>query len=118
MMATSRRWKRHESECAKALGTTRNPTDGKHHTDVDAGPFAIEHKLRKHLPQLLHDAMAQAIQAAPTDKTPMVVLTESRQGVKAIRYVVMRFEDWVDWHGKPEDAAEAILKRRKEEGEK
>ncbi len=34
-----------------------------------------------------------------TDKCPIVVLSEVRQGVKAQRYVLLSLEDWLAWHG-------------------
>ena len=96
---SKRRWKRHEQQIAERFGATRNPCNGKHHTDVDAGPFAIEVKTRMRLPSWLTDAVAQIVRAAG-DRTPLVILVESRQGVKTKRFVLMRMEDWEEWHGK------------------
>jgi len=98
MTRTRRSWKRHESAIAEKLGGTRNPCTGGQHSDVDAGPFAAEVKLRRSLPQWIHDAVDQAARSAG-ERTPIVVLVESRQGIKARRYVLLRFEDFVDWHG-------------------
>lgn len=94
-------WKRSEREVATALGVRRNPNTGEHKTDIDAGPFAIEHKKRKRLPRLLIAAMDQAFRAAEPGKTPVVVLSEVKRGIKAKRFVVMRWQDWLDWYGKP-----------------
>jgi len=101
---TDARWKRQERQVAAMLGSHRNPNNGEHRTDIDAGPFAVEHKARKSLPTWLTDALQQARNGAG-DRTPVVVLTEVRQGVKAKRYVLMDFADWADWHGDPQEAA-------------
>ncbi len=97
---SDRAWKRQERQVAAMLGSRRNPNNGEHQTDIDAGPFAVEHKARKSLPSWLTAALRQATVAAG-DRTPIVVLSEVRQGVKARRYVVLAFEDWVGWHGGP-----------------
>ena len=93
------RWKRHEREVAELLGGQRNPCDGRQHTDVTAGPWAVEVKTRRELPMWLTDAMGQAKASAKQGQTPLVVLTESTQGRKTRRYVVMAMEDWREWHG-------------------
>jgi hypothetical protein len=101
---TDKRWKRQERQVAVMLGTTRNPNNGTHQTDIDAGPFAVEHKTRKSLPTWLTGALRQARHGAQ-DRTPIVVLTEVRQGVKAKRYVILDFSDWAAWHGDPQEGA-------------
>jgi len=101
---TDRRWKRQERQVAAMLGSTRNPNNGHQQTDIDAGPFAVEHKTRKSLPTWLTGALRQARNGAE-GRTPVVVLTEVRQGVKAKRYVFMDFADWADWHGDPQERA-------------
>ncbi len=93
-----RAWKRQERQVADLLGSKRNPNTGQHHADIDAGPFAVEHKARKSLPRWLTDALQQARNSA-NGRTPIVVLSEVRQGVKARRYVFMALEDWTAWHG-------------------
>jgi len=95
---TDRAWKRQERRVAALLGSRRNPNTGERRTDIDAGPFAVEHKARKSLPHWLTDALEQARSAA-NGRTPIVVLSEVRQGVKARRYVFMALEDWTAWHG-------------------
>jgi hypothetical protein len=99
---TDRRWKRQERTVAAVLGSHRNPNNGEHRTDIDAGPFAVEHKARKSLPHWLTGALRQARNGAD-GRTPIVVLTEVRQGVKAQRFVVMDFGDFADWHGDPQE---------------
>ena len=99
-----RAWKCQERQVAAALGSRRNPNNGEHRTDIDAGPFAVEHKARKSLPAWLTGALRQARTGAD-GRTPIVVLTEVRQGVKARRYVLLDFADWVAWHGDAQEAA-------------
>ncbi|TMB70442.1 MAG: hypothetical protein E6J43_01945 [Chloroflexi bacterium] len=101
---TDRAWKRQERQVAAALGSRRNPNSGEHRTDIDAGPFAVEHKARKSMPKWLTGALQQARNSAG-DRTPVVVLTQVSQGRKAQRYVVLDFSDWADWHGDAQEAA-------------
>lgn len=91
-----KRWKRHERAVAEALGTHRNPNNGEARSDIETPEWAIEHKLRKRVPDWLHGAVHQAVNAAESvNKRPAVVISESRRGVGTIRYVVLRFEDWI-----------------------
>jgi len=99
---TDARWKRQERQVAVMLGSHRNPNNGEHRTDIDAGPFAVEHKTRKSLPGWLTAALRQARSSAG-DRTPVVVLSHVSQGRKAQRYVVLDFSDWVAWHGDPQE---------------
>lgn len=93
-------WKRAERHVARMLGTGRIPNSGHAQPDIVAGPFAIEHKCRATLPQWLLDAVLQAERNAGAGQTPLVVLTMPRgRGRQPVRLVVMRFADWVDWHG-------------------
>ena len=54
----------------------------------------IEHKARKALPTCLTAALRQAREGSG-GRIPVVVLSEVRQGVKARRYVLLDFEDWL-----------------------
>lgn len=101
-MASRGRWKRHEREVAEALGSKRNPCNGQHHTDVDAGPFAVEVKTRKSLPVLVTSALEQCTISCAEGQTPVVVLREARQGVKTTSIVCMWFEDFIEWFGELE----------------
>ena len=94
-----KRWKRAERHTAQLLGTHRNPNTGESRADMETAAFAVEHKLRMRLPQWLKHAMWQAVGAAKENQTPIVILTEASRGRKATRYVLMRFPDWLDWHG-------------------
>ena len=98
-MRSRRSWKQHESLVAASLQGTRNPLTGIPNCDVDAGPFAVEVKTRERFPKWLTHAVQQAKDAAGTTRTGIVVLVESRQGVKARRYVLLTLEDWQQWHG-------------------
>jgi hypothetical protein len=97
-----RPWKAHERQVAKALGTRRNPNTGERRSDITTDRFSVEHKLRKRLPDWFHAAVEQSVAASAQEvtangepKLPIVIFTESRQGVKARRYVVLRFEDFL-----------------------
>ena len=96
---TDKPWKRAERQVASDFGTTRNPNDGRARLDISAGPWAIEHKQRQRLPSWLWKAMEQAQAGAQGTQTPIVVLTEVSQGKRARRLVVMRYEDFLEWHG-------------------
>lgn len=100
---TDKPWKAQEHAVAAMLGAHRNPNNGEHRTDIDAGPFAIEHKARKSLPAWFTGALQQA-RGSADGRTPVVVLSHVRQGVKAKRYVVLDFSDWVRWYGDPQEA--------------
>ena len=80
------------------MGFERSPNIGTGHPDVDAGPFAVEVKARKKLPDWFHEAHAQARRNAGTS-TPLVVFCERKQGIKTKRYVSMEMKDWLDWYG-------------------
>ena len=95
---TDKAWKAQERIVAAALGSKRNPNTGEKRIDIDAGPFAVEHKARRRLPGWLTGALRQARDGAD-GRTPIVVLSEVRQGVKAQRYVLLSLEDWLAWHG-------------------
>ena len=97
-----KRWKAAERATAKALGTTRNPSNGRRQNDIDAGPWAIEHKSTLRPMAFIRNAMHQAIEGArkrDEGQTPLVVIY-SGKGHERERYVVMRFRDFEDWHGR------------------
>ena len=93
-------WKAQERIVAKALGSHRNPNNGTKQADITTtdGKWAVEHKKRIALPNWLWDALDQAIAAAESGEgeRPLVILTQSRRGVKAKRLAVMRFEDFLE----------------------
>ena len=98
-MSSRDRWKRQERETAAILGGERQPCTGGPHADVLFPGFVVECKTRKELPAWLTGGIRQAEAQATQGETAAVVLTEVRQGVKAKRYVLMRLEDFADWHG-------------------
>ena len=89
---TDKRWKAQERLVARALGGERQPNTGRRAADVLAGPYAVEVKTRRKLPEWLTDAMAQAEDSA-RGRTPLVVLVEVRQGVRARRLAVLWLDD-------------------------
>ena len=101
-MVYRNRWKDTERQVAKMLGVTRNPNDGTHKPDIDYGPFNIEHKCRSSVPKWFSKAMTQAVRASQENTTPVLVISVPQQGVGTERYAVMRFKDWLDWHGPSE----------------
>ena len=102
-------WKRHERKTARLLGAERNPNTGRSQADITAGPFCVEHKSRKVLPKWLLEALEQARRNAAPGQTPVVVLSWAPgQGRKVQRYVMLRFEDWAEWHGAPGGRGDAI----------
>ncbi len=106
---SDRPWKRQERQVAEMLGSRRNPNTGEHRADIDAGPFVVEHKARKSLPKWLTKALSQATGASRDGgkgQTPIVVLSEVKQGRKAERYVLMRFDNFLEWHGPFRDGGE------------
>ena len=95
------RWKRLELETARALGTQRNPSNGRRQNDIDAGPFAIEHKSTKRPQAFIRKAMHQAIEGAKKrgqGQTPIVIIAAG-VGHELERYVVFRWQDFLAWHG-------------------
>lgn len=89
------RWKRQEERIAEALGTSRIVSAGARRSDIEAGQFGIEVKTMKAIPIRLRAALDQSVDACgKTGKVPVVVLNQPRAGKKALRLVVMRFEDW------------------------
>lgn len=96
-------WKKHETDIAKAVGGERVPCNGESNQDVTHEVWSIQHKTRKDFPGWWRHAWEQAVRDCPEGKTPLVTLTDAPgQGRKCKRYVVMRLEDFVDWHGRIE----------------
>lgn len=91
-----KRWKAHEREAARLLGTTRNASNGQRNNDIDAGRYAIEHKSTKDgLNGLLRGALHQAREGAAKrgrDQLPIVVISYAPgRGHKVERFVLMDF---------------------------
>ncbi len=91
------RWRRQEDRIAEALGTKRIVSAGLRKSDIEAAQFGIEVKTMKAIPIRLRAALEQSIDACgTTGKVPVVVLNQPRAGKKPLRFVVMRFEDWME----------------------
>ena len=109
-----RPWKAEERAVAKLLGFKRMPNIGSGNPDINAGPWAVEVKARKVLPDWFHEAHAQARRNAGSS-TPLVVFSERKQGVKTIRYVSMEMEDFLEWYGPGGWCRPTIAQGHKEE---
>lgn len=94
-MATT--WKHAERAIAKRLGCTRHPVNGRgDEPDLSNTWLAVEAKHRAHLPDWLHSAMGQAERNAG-ERLPVVILHQAGQRYDQ-SYVVMRLEDFAEWH--------------------
>ncbi len=89
-----RRGKRTERAIAKITGGKRIGILGR--DDVQAGAFSIEVKDRVSFAGA--GFMQQSVRNCPEGKTPLVIVhtTGSRH---ADDLVMMRLQDWQDWHG-------------------
>jgi len=63
-------------------------------------PFAYEVTLEQLLTARGKAKLRQAVAQAPPGATPVLVGVETAPGRKAEIVVVLRFSDWVIWHGK------------------
>jgi hypothetical protein len=88
------RWKRHEREVARALGTERLPNSGSGQTDCRPPGWAVQVKTRATVPQWLFDALGQTMRDAEPGERPAVVVVEVSQGRKARRLVLLPFESF------------------------
>ena len=86
-------WKRHERRVAAKLNGHRNGATGKATADVENERLAIECKSRRKLPDWLHSAMQQAVNAATDEQTPIVILHEVGRH-SANDLVVLRMQDF------------------------
>jgi hypothetical protein len=93
---SDKRWKRQERRTSAVLGSQRNANNGEHRTDIDAGPFAVEHKTGKTLTAWLTGALDQASRA-DGGRMP-VILSEISQGRQPHAYVLLALDDWLDRH--------------------
>lgn len=87
-----------ERVIAKRTGGRRNGVTGLATADVEAGPWAIEAKSRKALPDWLLNAMGQAVRNTPNGMIPICVLHQlgAHHGNDI---VCMRLKDFEDWYG-------------------
>jgi hypothetical protein len=89
------RWKRHERETARALGTTRLPNSGAGQPDCRPPGWAVQVKTRATVPDWLFVALDQATRDAGPGERAAVVLVNVSQGVKARRLVLLPWADFV-----------------------
>ena len=91
-------WKRHERRVAAKLGGTRLGATGKANADVISDKLAVECKSRKKLPNWLHGAMQQAVNAATGEQIPIAILHEvgkhSRNDIVCLR--MADFQELID----------------------
>ena len=92
------RWKAKERELAKLLGGKRTGPTGKDNPDVLHPTLAPELKTMKRLPKWLLNFVQQAVDNAPPDKLPFVVMQQ--KGMEwGDTLVVVRMRHWVEWYG-------------------
>lgn len=103
---TYRAWKHLERRVARALGMTRTGQHGG--ADVSSPWAAIECKYRASVPAWLTDAVDQARRNAGVSQLPVVVLATHGQRLQDA-LVVVRFSDFVEHYGAPDDLAADVL---------
>lgn len=92
----SQSWKAEERRIAAALGTVRNPSNGRVCADIDTPAYAIECKKRRSLPAWLLKAISQAQAACKGAQRPVVVLSLAPgSGVPTRRFVLLPWADWL-----------------------
>jgi hypothetical protein len=94
-------WKSFERRLARRMGTERIPVTGERDgADAKTSMFAFQFKLRKEIPMWLWDWMQGIRATAEKDgKIGILVLKRPRMRDKDA-LVVLRWNDWVDLHGK------------------
>ena len=96
--AFRQRWKQHERDVAEDLGVARNPNTGVSKADINAPPFAVQHKLHTSLPAWFTEAVEQAVRDTYPDEIPLVVHSVARQGNPTERFAVLRWSDFLNIH--------------------
>lgn len=94
-----RGWKAVERKCAKALGGRRIPVTGidRHGADVVTEALAVQVKTGRDRPGYLRDWL-DGICSTAGDRTGVVVWQATREPLRDA-VVLMRFSDFVAWHG-------------------
>ena len=96
-------WKVEERRIAAALGTVRNPSNGRVNADISTPRFAIECKKRKALPLWLRKAVLQARAGCVGTQRPVTVLSLAPgPGVAIRRYVVLEWADFLSLANGPD----------------
>ncbi len=89
-------WKAAERAIAAILGGKRIPVNGRKGPDIEHPLLSIEVKSRSELPSYLWEWMGQAMDGAPEDKVPAVVLHRARHSHIDDDLVVVRLSDFVE----------------------
>lgn len=94
---TAQRWKRWEREVATKLRTVRQlHRDGRAGADVEIPTHSIQVKTVQKLPSLMMTNWLQAKRDTLPGKSPaLVYVLAPGPGIKARRFVVLDFDDWV-----------------------
>ena len=97
MPRSAARWKQWERRIANELGTVRQlHRDGRAGADVEIKSHSIQVKTRLSMPSWFTDAWKQAQRDTLEGKQTAVVFVHAPgPGVKARRYVVLDWDDWV-----------------------
>lgn len=94
-----RRWKACERRVAEILGGKRVPVTGRSRgetPDIEHPLFSIEVKSQKRaVTALITEAFEQA-EAATEYKVPLVVLNNTKSGIHARDYAVIKLEDFAE----------------------
>jgi hypothetical protein len=102
-------WKAFERRMARDVGTERIPVTGERHgADCANGLFCFQFKLRRVLPAYLWEWLGGIVaSAARSGKVGVLVVKKPRQQ-DAEALVVLRWQDWVDLHGKSDAKPEEV----------
>ena len=93
-------WKAFERRIAARLGGKRIPVTGERDgSDVDAGPFQYQCKLRRGVPSYLRDWLRGIVSAGERVNAVGVVIWKAPHGRDDDAVVVLRLKDWQALHG-------------------
>ena len=93
-------WKAFERRIAARLGGKRIPVTGERDgSDVDAGPFQYQCKLRRGVPSYLRDWLRGIVSAGERKGSVGVVIWKQPNARDDDAVVVLRLADWQDLHG-------------------
>ena len=94
-------WKAFERRIAKRMGGKRIPVTGERDgSDVDAGPFQYQCKLRRGVPSYLREWLRGIVAAGErSGGATGVVVWKAPNARDDDAVVVLRLKDWQDLHG-------------------
>jgi len=97
-------WKRYERELARDIGERRIPVTGidRDGADFTGGPYCYQAKYRKVIPSWLFSWLAGICGTAGKDRVGVLVLNQPGKR-RADSIVCLRWADWVDIVGTPEE---------------